>query len=45
MDTTVYGQSFPQLRARGKPCHIYQALYCFLQYMPWSDIENNKILN
>jgi hypothetical protein len=28
-----------------KPWHIYQKLYCFLQSMPWSDKENNKILN
>ena len=42
-NTTVYRQCFFQLW--GKPCHIYQKLCCFLQSMPWSDIENNKILN
>jgi hypothetical protein len=31
----VYGQCFSQLR--GKPCHIYQTLCCFLQSMPWSN--------
>jgi hypothetical protein len=39
----VYGQCFPQLR--GKPCHIYQKRCCFIQSMPWSDVENNRILH
>ena len=43
MDTTVYGQCFPQLR--GKLCHIYQKLCCYMQSMPWFDIEKNKILH